>query len=152
MLPLTTCMSRTIRKSLVYGIVAAASLLGAYFAVLTFVSGWDYALDQFLAFRYFIVGLAFGFGIQIGLYIYLRDLIVGGGAVLGITGTTSTAAMVSCCMHYLANLLPILGAVGAVTFVAQYQVELFWVALAFNAFGIAFMLRRIIRFRKQHEH
>src|SRR3989344_3910552 len=143
--------ARTITRSVVYGSSSALALLGVYFAVLTFVSGWSFTLEQFSTFRYFVVSLAIGFGIQIGLYVYLRGLIIDGGGsrkVLGVTGTTSTAAMISCCMHYLANLLPILGAVGAVTFVAQYQVELFWIGLAFNMFGVAFIVNRVIRFKK----
>ncbi len=143
--------SKIITRSVVYGGGSALALLGVYFAVLTFVSGWSFTLTQFNTYWYFVVSLAIGFGTQIGLYVYLRGLIVDGGGsgkVLGMTGTTSTAAMISCCMHYLANLLPILGAVGAVTFVAQYQVELFWVGLAFNALGIAFIANRVIRFKK----
>jgi len=136
-------------KSVLYGIIASAVLLGVYFAVLTIVSGWNFASEQFKVFWYFIVSLALGFGIQIGLYGYLRNTILerhGGGKVLGITGTMSTVAMISCCTHYLANLLPILGVVGIVTFVAQYQIELFWVGLLFNLGGIVFIISRIAIF------
>ncbi|MDP3947440.1 MAG: hypothetical protein Q8Q41_01970 [bacterium] len=117
--------------------------------MLTLVSGWGFAWDQFSLFWYFIVSLAVGFGIQIGLYIYLRNIIQDGqlgGKVLGVTGTTSTAAMISCCTHYLVNLLPVLGAVGAVTFAVQYQIQLFWVGLLFNLGGIIFMANRVIKF------
>lgn len=137
---------KTIRPIL-SGIAASAILLGVYFTVLALVSGWGFAQNQFADFWYFIVSLALGFGIQIGLYTYLRGLIRGGagsvppaGKVLGVTGTTSTAAMISCCTHYLANLLPILGVAGVVTFAAQYQVELFWVGLLFNLGGIVYMV------------
>ncbi|HEY4504662.1 MAG TPA: hypothetical protein VJI73_02730 [Candidatus Paceibacterota bacterium] len=136
-------------KSILSGILASSLLLGVYFAVLSLVSGWGFAQDQFSDFWYFIVSLALGFGVQIGLYVYLRGLIRekhGSGKVLGVTGTTSTATMISCCTHYLANLLPILGTVGIVTFVAQYQVELFWVGLLFNAGGIFYIANRIIKF------
>ena len=132
-----------------YGTLASAILLAVYFAVLTLVSGWSFAVEQFSSFWYFIVSLATGFGIQIGLFIYLKGLIQdgrGGGKVLGVTGTTSTAAMISCCAHYLVNLLPILGVIGLVTFVAQYQVKLFWVGLLFNLFGILYMINRINKF------
>lgn len=137
-------------KSILFGISSGLLLLGVYFAVLTLVSGWNFAQDQFADFWYFIVSLAVGFGIQIGLYTYLRSLIKGmhgEGKVLGVTGTTSTAAMISCCTHYLANLLPILGVAGVVTFVAQYQTELFWVGILFNLAGIAYMANRIFKFK-----
>lgn len=142
-------------KSVLYGILASTILLGVYFAVLTLVSDWDFAKGQFSDFWYFIVSLAIGFGIQIGLYTYLRNLIRGmhgEGKVLSVTGTTSTAAMVSCCAHYLANLLPILGTVGIVTFVAQYQVELFWVGLLFNLGGIIYITNKVIKFSTEGRH
>lgn len=157
-------MANNIAKSLLYGTLASAGLLGVYFAVLTLVSGWSFAGEQFSDFWYFIVSLALGFGIQIGLFVYLRGLVHGSSTsqtasgqgsgppageaskVLGVTGTTSTTAMISCCTHYLANLLPVLGIAGAVTFVTQYQVELFWLGLFFNLAGIFYMLSRIKKF------
>lgn len=142
-------MANNIAKSILYGTLASAILLGVYFAALSLISGWNFAQDQFFAFWYFIVSLATGFGVQIGLYSHLRNLIrggQGGGKVLGVTGATSTATMISCCTHYLASLLPVLGVTGAVTFVAQYQVELFLVGILFNLGGIFYITNRIIKF------
>ena len=133
-----------------YGGGSALALLGVYFAVLTFVSGWSFALEQFSTFWYFVVSLAVGFGIQIALYQYLKGLVHSGrgmGKVVGVSGTTSTAAMISCCVHYLVNLVPVLGVTGVVTFVAQYQVELFWVGIFSNVVGIGYMTNRIIKFK-----
>ena len=144
-------MLHSTTKAIFYGILASSMLLGVYFAVLILVSGWNFAEDQFSQFWYFIVTLAAGFGVQIGLYIYLRNLIKGmhsGGKVLGVTGTTSTAAMISCCTHYVANLLPILGTAGIVMFVAQYQVKLFWVGLLFNLGGILYIVNKVIKFKQ----
>ena len=56
-------------KSVLYGFLASGLLLGIYFVILTLVSGWGFAQDQFFQFSYFIVSLALGFGIQIGLYV-----------------------------------------------------------------------------------
>ncbi len=145
-------MPSNITKPILYGVLASAILLGVYFAVLTLVSGWSFAQSQFAAYWYFIVSLVVGFGIQIALYQYLKTLVQGGrgmGKVVGVSGTTSTAAMISCCAHYLVNLVPILGITGLATFVAQYQIKIFWVGLAFNLFGIAFIASRIIKFKKR---
>ena len=142
-------MPWNILKPILSGTLASAILLGVYFMVLTSVSGWNFAQDQFSDFWYFIMSLSAGFGIQIGLYAHLKNLMKGaprGGKVLGVTGTTSTAAMISCCAHYLANLLPILGVAGVATFIAQYQVRLFWVGLLFNLGGIAYLAGKIITF------
>jgi Cu+-exporting ATPase len=138
-------------KSILYGMLASAILLGIYFAVLTLVSGWSFAQSQFATFWYFIISLVVGFGIQIALYQYLKGLVHSGqgmGKVVGVSGTTSTAAMISCCAHYLVNLVPILGITGLATFVAQYQIKIFWVGLAFNIFGIVFISNKIIKFKK----
>jgi P-type Cu+ transporter len=146
-------MTSNITKPAFLGILASTILLGVYFAILTFVSGWSFTQSQFASFWYFIVSLATGFGIQIGLYAYLRNRIresAGSGKVLGVTGTTSTAAMISCCTHYLVNLLPILGVTGLVAFVAQYQVKLFWTGLLFNIAGILYMINRVLVFKHEH--
>ncbi|HKB55053.1 MAG TPA: hypothetical protein VKD22_13735, partial [Ramlibacter sp.] len=96
---------------------------------------------------------AAGFGIQVALFVWLKAVVQrarGQGAVLATSGTASTAAMVSCCLHYVANIAPIIGAAGLVTLAAQYQVQLFWVGLAFNAAGIVFIASRLARARKEH--
>ena len=54
------------------------------------------------------------------------------GKVVAVSGSTSTVAIMSCCEHYLTNILPAVCAAGAVAFVAQYQIELFWSGLAAN--------------------
>ncbi|KKR78673.1 MAG: hypothetical protein UU22_C0016G0013 [Parcubacteria group bacterium GW2011_GWA2_40_8] len=100
-------MQKNILKSISYGISAAFMLFAVYFVILTLVSGWAFAQDQFGTYWYFIVSLAVGFGIQIALYNHIRNLVRGGrgiGKIVGVSGTTSTAAMISCCAHYLVNI------------------------------------------------
>ncbi len=141
--------STSIVKSVLYGTLASAILLGVYFAVLSLVSGWNFAQNQFIGYWYFIISLAAGFGIQIALYQYLKSLVHGGrgmGKVVGVSGTTSTLAMISCCAHYLVNILPIVGISGFVAVVAQYQIQLFWVGIFFNIIGIIFISNRIRKF------
>jgi Cu+-exporting ATPase len=45
---------------------------------------------------------------------------------------------------------PVLGATGLVTFATQYQVEFFWVGLAFNAAGIAYIGNKLWNATKDH--
>ncbi len=128
-----------------------AGLLGFYFLILSLVSDWPFAVDQFLTFRYYIISLAIGFGIQVGLYTHLRSAIqshCSSGKVVAVSGTTSTIAMISCCAHYLANILPVIGAAGLITLVSQYQIELFWVGLASNAAGILYVASKVAQFSK----
>jgi len=144
---------RKIRRSVIFGLTGAVGLTIVYFLVLTAVSGWDFTLTQFLEFWYFVVSLAAGFGIQVGLYSYLRSAVRGtdmSGKVVAVSGTTSTAAMISCCAHYMTNILPVLGAAGAIALIAQYQTELFWFGLASNFAGIAYMTNRVLKFSTAH--
>lgn len=139
------------KKSIIVGFLASLVLLLVYFSVLTFVSGWNFAFSQFLQYWYFIVSLSLGFGIQIAIFTYLKNAVknVGGsGKVAAVSGVTSTAAMISCCSHYLINLVPIIGITGFVTIVSQYQVQLFYVGLSFNVLGIVYMLNRLNNFLK----
>lgn len=142
-------------KKIIFNAFAAVILLLLfYFSIVTAVSGWQFAKNQFSTFWYFLLGLSLGFGIQIGLYTYLRQKIKNRNAAISgkplvITGTTSTLAMISCCAHYLANVLPILGITGALAIIAQYQIQLFWIGLLFNIFGIAYMANKIINLKKK---
>ena len=147
--------SNDFAKPVLWGAIASAILLGAYFLVLTLVSGWEFARTQFAAFWYFVVALAAGFGIQIGLYSYLRRVTShadAAGKVVTVSGATSTGAMISCCAHYLTNVLPVLGATGVVALVAQYQTELFWVGLAFNLAGIFYVGRKVVEASRHMAH
>lgn len=146
--------AQMIIRPVLRGLLGAGLLLVVYFAVVGLISGMDFALEQFSRYWYFILPLAAGFGIQLGLYTHLKDLVGQHGAssgVVAVAGTTSTAAMVSCCAHYLVNILPILGVTGLLVVVAEYQVELFWLGLAFNAAGVIYILSRVISASREHK-
>ncbi|MFN7085229.1 MAG: hypothetical protein ACK4N4_01225 [Burkholderiales bacterium] len=136
-----------------WGTLAFGLLLAAYFGVLTLVSGWKFTVSQFSEFWYYIVPLGAGFGLQVALYTRLRQLLHQSKetrAVMAASGTTSTAAMISCCAHYLVNIAPVLGATGLITFATQYQVEFFWVGLAFNAAGVAYIGNKLLQATREH--
>jgi P-type Cu+ transporter len=123
------------------GLLASTGLLGAYLAILTLASGRQFAIEQFVEWWPFVLALTIGFGVQVGLFIYLVSVsgAAGSGKVVATTGVTSTVAMVSCCTHYLVNLLPVLGATGLVGFFGQYQAELFWFGIASNLAGVVYL-------------
>jgi P-type Cu+ transporter len=135
-------MASNMNRAMLGGVSAALVLLGLYVGVLTVLSGWNFTISQFNEFWPFIVALASGFGIQVGLFLRLRQLTEihhHTNRIVAASGTTSTVAMLACCTHYLANVLPVLGAVGLVSMVAQYQFQLLWIGLIFNAAGLAYI-------------
>ena len=133
-------------KSILKGVLAFLILMSVYFLTLNFISGLAYTLGQFYQFWYYIIPLALGFGTQITLYSYLKTVAKQASkGQLVATGTTSTAAMISCCAHYLTNILPILGVAGIITFISQYQIQFFWVGLAFNLLGIIYIGNKVLK-------
>lgn len=70
--------------------------------------------------------------------------------LVAASGTTSTAAMISCCAHYLVNVAPVVGATGLVAFAAQYQVEFFWVGLLFSGAGIAYIGNKLLNATREY--
>lgn len=133
--------------------LAFAALMVLYVGVLTLVSGWAFTVSEVSRYWYYVLALGAGFATQVGLYVRLREVVANAGgsrSVMAASGTTSAAAMVSCCAHYLVNVAPILGAAGLVTFATQYQVQFFWVGLAFNAAGLVYIGRKLFNAIKEH--
>lgn len=132
------------KKSLIFGIGAGFSLLVFYFLILTLVSGWSFAKIQFFQNWYWIIGLSFGFGVQIGLFSYLRALHSQmSGKMVAVSGTTSGIAMIACCSHYLVNIIPIIGISGLAVIISQYQTEFFIIGALSNIAGIAYLIGKL---------
>lgn len=51
-----------------WGALGTSLLLTVFFSVVSLISGWDFAQDQFSEFWFYILPLALGFGAQVGLY------------------------------------------------------------------------------------
>ena len=107
-------------RPLAAGVAAALGLLIFYLGVITLAQGWEHATAQLVDDRNFIAAIVFGFGTQVGLYIYLRGLHTQTtvGSVAASSGT-SAAAMLACCAHHLADVLPIVGVAGAAVFLKR---------------------------------
>lgn len=143
-------MLSKLQKSIFCGFLASLALLLVYFTLVGLISGLSFATSQFSMYWYFYIGLTLGFGIQVGLYYNFKLSIKSGTSksVVVTSGTTSTLTMISCCSHYLVNLLPIIGVAGIATVIAQYQIRLFWIGLVINILGIMFMLYQLKKHRK----
>jgi len=136
-------MNSQIKKSVIWGFVAMASLLALYFVILSLVSGWSFAKVQFDENWYWIIGLSAGFGTQIAMLAYLKALrrIPVSGKVVAASGTTSTIAMIACCSHFLLQAIPFAGIAGLSLFLVKYQAWFLIVGIISNIFGITVMLK-----------
>ena len=132
------------------GLLAALGLVGLYFAVVALLQDRAHALSLLWQDRYFVAAIASGFGTQMGLYTYLRQLrrARGPAQVLAGTGTgTSSLAMVACCLHHASDVLPLIGLSGAAIFLSRFRIPFMALGLAMNLAGIALSVRILRRAR-----
>ena len=133
------------------GLAAALGLLAFYLGIITLAQGWAHAVEQLADDRWFVGVIAAGFGTQVGLFAHLRGLHAraAAGGVATSTGT-STVAMLACCAHHLAELLPIIGLSGAAIFLNAYKTPLLWLGIAMNLLGVLYLLRQVLQRRSPH--
>lgn len=139
---------RRFLRPLLFGGLAALGLLVFYLGIITLAQGWEHAIEQFAADRWFVSAIMAGFGTQVGLYTYLRGMrthaMAGGVAA---STSTSTVAMLACCAHHLTDVFAIFGLSGAAIFLNAYKTPLLWLGVVMNLLGIAYLLWKI---RRQH--
>ena len=141
-------------RSLRAGVLAAAGLALFYVAVVAGASGsWQHLTDQANNDWYYLVPIMFGFGLQVALVAELRRrhrlnraAATAGGAGAG----ASTAGMIACCAHHIADLAPFIGATGAATFLIDYRVPFMLVGIGVNAVGVTLAARRLRRAIAHH--
>lgn len=138
------------------GLAGAVFLTALYFGIVSWAESPQHALDLFWEERWIVIPIILGFGVQIALYTILRKRLFvpvmntgSSGALTGASGTTSTLAMVACCAHHVADVLPILGLTAAATFLANYQTAFMLVGLGTTLVGITVMLFILIRERRK---
>jgi len=143
-----------VRLPLSIGLGAAVALLGLYIVIVGLAQGWASALQLLGQDAYLVAPITAAFGLQVALYTHLRLLIRsrtgGAGALTGASGGTSTAAMVACCAHRVADVLPFIGLSAAAGFLAAWKVPFMIVGLTFSLAGVAVIVNKIIRYKRQH--
>ena len=139
--------------------LAAMVLQGAvFFGLLSWAGTPQHALEVFQQERWLILALFLGFGLQVALFTILKKRLFipsselktsTSAAMTGVGGTTSTVAMVACCVHHVTDVLPILGLTAAATFLANYQSAFMLGALIMTYLGILVMVSIVIRSRRK---
>jgi hypothetical protein len=148
-------MKRTLIPSVAF-ILGSTLIASFYLGILTWAQGWSYASSQFMRDRAYILLIIVSFGIQSALYSILRFQLFmpltsthHTEPMLGASGGTSVTAMVACCIHHVADVLPILGLSAAASFLTRYQRPLMLVSLSMNILGIITMFFILYRERQK---
>ena len=136
-----------------FGLLGMVGLMALYLGLVSLAEGWTHAVDLLLEDAWLVGPIMVGFGMQMGLYTYLKTVIRaaarGTGALAGAGGGTSTAAMVACCAHHVTDVLPLLGLSAAATFLAEYRIPFMVVGLITNLIGIGVIGYLIVRRRRR---
>lgn len=133
-------------RSVAAGLGAGLALLGLYVAIISLAQGVDHALEQLATDVAFVGLIAAGFGTQVALFLELRavDRRHRVAAAVTAAGTgTSAAAMLACCAHHLADLLPLVGLSGAAVFLNAYKTPLLVLGIGMNLVGILVIGRQL---------
>lgn len=134
-------------RPIIVGLGGSIGLLIIYFGILAWVNSFSHALEQFSQMWYWILILVTGFGIQLGLYSYVRFNIrqkaSGATAEIVAAGGISTGSMIACCAHHITDVLPIIGLSAAAVFLVKYQLPFILLGIFSNIVGITMMLHII---------
>lgn len=134
-------------KPVLFGILGGLILLGFYFGIVSLAADFRHAVDELLTLWYWIVPLVVGFGVQAGLFAYVKGYAKVASASakgsIAASGGLSTISMAACCAHHVTDFLPLLGLSAAALFLTQYQTVFLTVGVVSNLIGINLMFRII---------
>lgn len=138
------------KKHYLFGALGFLILISFYFSILTILNSFAHALEQFKEMWYWVLLLSLGFGIQIGLYFYMKELSIANTASMASTAGSSAVSgtsMVACCAHHVSDILPFLGLTGLAIFLNKYQLAFILSGIFSSLLGIIYMLNII---KKHH--
>ena len=130
---------------IIYGGIGMTIILGLFIVFLSILNSFEYAWFQFQFLSRWMVPLTIGFGIQVGMFSYMRRFArleksgkISGAPVIASAGI-STGSMIVCCLHHVVDVLPFLGISAVAIFASQFQSFLLAVGIVSNLLGITFI-------------
>ena len=130
--------NRIIRNS-VLGILLVVAI---NFFVLYSLNFPQMALFQIKKYLILLILLVLGFGVQIGLYTYLKHKNMICSATMATSGGISSASMILCCSHYIATFIPFIS-LSLANFLTRYTLQLLLFGILSNLIGILIMVIKI---------
>jgi hypothetical protein len=127
-------------------------LSGVYLGIVALAESPKHAFDLFWQDRWLVVPILLTFGVQVGLYAFVRagaHLATHAAGASAAGGGLSTVAMIACCAHHVTDLVPFVGVSLAATFLTAWKTPLMGFGLAANLAGIALMLWLIRQDRRR---
>lgn len=138
-------MARDKFVSIIVGIISTAGLFLFYALTMRFLAGsWDAVWWQFRQLWYLMLPLIAGFGIQIGLFSYIKLLSrSANNKMMAASSATSTVGMIACCAHHAVDIAPYLGISVLSLWLTTYQKQLLLIGIVSNLMGIIYLIKTI---------
>ncbi len=145
-------MNRIIIIAILWGVFGAFAIASVFFFIMALAASWKEGWAVFNQLAGWVVPLILGFGIQVGLFAYMKLVLAKRKAELASGATTasvstaggmSAMSMVACCAHHLTDVVPFLGISALSLFVTEFQQTFLALGLASNIIGITMMLKTI---------
>ncbi len=132
-------------NSIAKGVIAGISLSGVYFLFLLLIGGIEHAVGFISSLWYWLVIIILGFGLQFGLYTYIRQRVKSNAATAEVSASmgVSTGSMIACCLHLAVDLLPLVGLSALTIVLTSYQTPIILVGVFSNIIGVVFMVSLI---------
>ncbi len=137
--------NRIIRNSLL-GILLVVAV---NFLVLYSLNFPQMALLQIKRYLLLLILLVLGFGVQIGLYTYLKHKNMVCSATMVTSGGISSASMILCCSHYIAAFIPFVS-ISVANLLTRYTLQLLLFGVLSNLIGILIMVIKIKKLGGKH--
>ena len=140
-------------KSWIYGIVAVLIVVAINFFVLYLLNFPSMATDLIRKYFILLILLIGGFGFQVGLFTYYNSLNAISCSTTVASGGISGVSMILCCSHYLLNILPFLGAIVGMAWLAslsKYTLQFLILGIFSNAVGIGVLFYQKNKFEREH--
>ena len=131
-------------KALLIGFFASLSLLIFYFLLMLFgKNSFIAAYEQLTTLRFWVFPLITTFGIEVGLFAYIKSMHKVSGKTTIVSSASSGVAMVACCAHHITDILPLVGFSVLATLLTAYQPWFFAFGIISNLFAIVLLLRKL---------
>lgn len=127
-------------RAIFFGLLASSGMLAFYVLILTVANSFSHALEQFLILWYLMTPLIALFGVQVGLFAYMRERARIGKASFIASGGASGGAMIACCLHHATDVLPIIGLSGLAAIFTAYQTTFLLFGIVAGSTGLLWML------------
>jgi hypothetical protein len=136
--------------SLLFGLLGSLFISAIFFITMTVFASFSAGIDILKSLFFWMIPLIAGFGIQAGLFSYMKQVLNQKNAMLSATasvsasGGMSAVSMLACCAHHFTDILPFLGVTALAAFFLQFQQLFLAIGISSNIVGIFLMLKNIV--------